>query len=236
MLRRIPTHAALISVLALVFALSGVAMASAEPGRPDVDDVGAIPPYNCGGCSGSGSGGPAFRDDDGDGLRTQEEWDGELLPDRRTAGLRYIFPSLDPYDPDTDSDGLNDGDEVRRSYYNHYGSQLIRRYTSPRLWDTDYDGYSDGLEVKYTRTDPTKPDTDGDGLSDRDEGVKYRTSPLKRDTDGDCIPDGTEVRQGSDPTRRAVELLRGCGSFTSDSTVAVGIPGTTRSSPRKQIH
>ena len=49
---------------------------------------------------------------------------------------------LDPSNPDTDGDGLADGDEV-----NIY-------LTDPFTWDTDGDGASDGEEIFGTFTDP----------------------------------------------------------------------------------
>jgi outer membrane protein OmpA-like peptidoglycan-associated protein len=104
-------------------------------------------------------------DDDNDGLTNAEE-------------RRY---GTDPENPDTDGDGLSDGDEVKRYH------------TNPLKVDTDGDGLSDGDEVFKYHTDPTKFDTDGDGLSDGDEVLKYHTDPLKVDTDGDGLSDGDEV-------------------------------------------
>src|SRR5829696_1644534 len=49
---------------------------------------------------------------------------------------------LDPSNPDTDGDGVADGDEV-----NIYG-------TDPLIWDSDGDGVSDGGELFDRRTDP----------------------------------------------------------------------------------
>jgi hypothetical protein len=53
-----------------------------------------------------------------------------------------LFTSLDPYDSDTDKDGLFDGDEY------------IKYNTNPKDADTDGDGYTDGEEVK-NGTNPT---------------------------------------------------------------------------------
>jgi Tol biopolymer transport system component len=109
------------------------------------------------------------RDDDGDGLTNSEE---------QQIGT-------DPQNPDTDADGLNDGEEFRQ------------RRTNPLNPDTDGDGLRDGDEVQRS-TDPLNPDTDGDGLRDGDE-VSRGTNPLRADTDDDGLRDGREVELGTDP-------------------------------------
>jgi outer membrane protein OmpA-like peptidoglycan-associated protein len=106
-------------------------------------------------------------DDDMDGLMKKEE---KLL-------------GTDPKNPDTDGDGLNDGEEV-----NKYK-------TNPLKADTDGDGLSDGDEVLKYKTDPLKADSDGDGLNDSDELLKYKTDPLKADADGDGLKDGEELNK-----------------------------------------
>ncbi|MFC5370528.1 LPXTG cell wall anchor domain-containing protein, partial [Arcanobacterium bovis] len=68
-----------------------------------------------------------------------------------------------PLKPDTDGDGLNDGDEIAKG-------------TDPLKPDTDGDGVSDGDEITHG-TDPNKADTDGDGVSDGDE-ITEGTDPL----------------------------------------------------------
>ncbi len=71
----------------------------------------------------------------------------------------------DPHNPDTDGDGLSDGDEV------------IVYKTNPLNPDTDGDGLSDGDEVLIWHTNPLNPDTDGDGYPDGTE-VKNGYNPL----------------------------------------------------------
>ena len=128
-------------------------------------------------------------DDDNDGLTNAEE-------------RRY---GTDPKNPDTDGDGLKDGEEVKRYHTNPLksdtdgdglsdGDEVLKYHTDPTKWDTDGDGLSDGDEVLKYHTDPLKMDTDGDGLSDGDEVLKYHTDPLKVDTDGDGLSDWDEVK------------------------------------------
>lgn len=114
----------------------------------------------------------ASADDDKDGLTNAEE-----------AAL-----GTDPKNPDSDDDGISDGDEV-----NVYGSD-------PLNLDTDGDTLYDGGELVYG-TGILNPDTDGDGLSDGEEVYIYQTNPTVADTDGDGIPDGQEVRNGTNPLK-----------------------------------
>src|SRR3989304_8815760 len=93
-------------------------------------------------------------DDDMDGLIQKEE---KLL-------------GTDPNNPDTDGDGLKDGEEV-----NKYKADPLKT-------DTDGDGLKDGEEVNTYKTDPLKKDTDGGTVDDGIE-VKRGTNPLKADDD-----------------------------------------------------
>jgi outer membrane protein OmpA-like peptidoglycan-associated protein len=132
--------------------------------------------------------GSGASDKDGDGLTKREE--REL--------------KTDPDNPDTDGDGLKDGEEVRKYFTNPLspdtdgdglrdGEEVNVYKTNPVMADTDGDGLSDGDEVFKYKTDPLNPDTDGDGLTDGDEVLKHKTDPLKADTDGDGLKDGEEV-------------------------------------------
>ena len=127
----------------------------------------------------------AFPEPDGD-----RDYDGLSTRDERRSYR------TDPDNPDTDGDGLRDGEEIARG-------------TSPLFPDTDGDGLTDGVEVRSYGTDPLRKDSDGDGLSDQEEiplgpnpdndglndsvELARGTDPLRRDTDGDGLPDGLET-------------------------------------------
>lgn len=122
---------------------------------------------------------------------------------------------LNPYDPDTDNDGLTDGEEA------------YIFITSGLRPDTDSDGLTDCQEVRVDltrplpaplnsitctavmpyRTDPRLPDTDRDGVNDYQEALtdltgtvsakpasacpstfSFRSDPTEQDTDGDGGP------------------------------------------------
>lgn len=82
----------------------------------------------------------------------QVDSDSDGLPDDEEKKL-----GANPNNPDTDGDGLTDGDEVTVS-----GTNLLKK-------DTDGDGLSDYDEVKIWHTNPLNPDTDTDGFSDGTE-------------------------------------------------------------------
>ncbi len=110
--------------------------------------------------------------------------DGDDLTD-----IDEIEMGTDPDNPDSDSDGLNDGEEV------------IVYQTMPLIQDTDGDGLLDGEETTYT-TKPLIYDTDIDGLNDGEEIKTHKTDPVKNDTDGDTLFDGKEIKIGTNPTDR----------------------------------
>ena len=136
-------------------------------------------------------------DFDGDGLSNELE-------------SRY---GTDPNNPDTDNDGLSDGDEVNiyKTSPVDYDTdndglgdgKEIELKTNPLDIDSDDDGLKDGEEVESYHTNPLKPDTDGDGIIDREEIFIYATNPLAIDTDGDGLSDGDEIKAyETDPLKK----------------------------------
>ena len=107
--------------------------------------------------------------------------DGDGVPD-----LVELAMGLDPLDPDTDGDGVLDGDE-----------------------DVDGDDVPNRAELALG-FDPLSPDSDGNGVPDGEEDrdldllpdgqeLARGTDPFVPDTDGDGFPDGLEVQAASDP-------------------------------------
>ena len=107
---------------------------------------------------------------------------------------------IDPYDEDTDADGLDNYTEIYVTT------------TDPLLADTDSDGItdlyedsdSDGLDNATEislGTDLSKTDTDHDGLSDQEEYTVTHSDPTLYDTDADGLCDGDELLLGTDPCK-----------------------------------
>ena len=121
--------------------------------------------------------------------------DGDSLSNTAELGL-----GTDPCNPDSDGDGLNDGEEVNRLVLGQPAP------TDPLDEDTDGDGLLDAVEtgtgvfngMTDAGTDPLVADTDGDALGDLEE-LQVGTDPFNADSDGDGSTDGEEVRIQTDP-------------------------------------
>jgi outer membrane protein OmpA-like peptidoglycan-associated protein len=87
--------------------------------------------------------------------------DGDGLLDTEEAQI-----GTDPFDPDTDKDGLSDGEEVKT------------HKTDPLNPDTDWDALKDGSEVMTYKTNPLERDTDKGGVADGHEVIEDNTDPL----------------------------------------------------------
>ena len=140
-------------------------------------------------------------DTDNDGI--PDEWElthgldindpSDALADGDNDGLvnlQEFFNDTDPSNPDTDSDGLSDGDEF-----------FIHR-TSPINNDTDNDGLNDFSEINTHSTNPLNGDSDNDGLPDGWE-VSYELNPLiddaNIDNDSDGLTNAEEYNLNSNP-------------------------------------
>lgn len=142
----------------------------------------------------------------GENCKSDKDQDGLGKCDEEKIGT-------DPKNPDTDGDGLNDGEEYFTYKTNPLQSdsdvdglsdydEVKVSKTNPLIADTDSDGLNDGEEFNKYKTDPLKADSDGDKLTDGDEVVKYKTNPLKADTDGEGLTDGDEVsKYKTDPLK-----------------------------------
>ena len=134
----------------------------------------------------------AALDEDGDNLSNLEEFNASTKPDVA----------------DTDSDGLNDGDEINTHGTNPLvadtdrdglsdGAEVNTHSTLPLDPDSDNDLIPDGYEVGFAFLSPTDPndaalDEDGDDLSNLEE-FNASTQPDVADTDGDGLNDGPEL-------------------------------------------
>jgi hypothetical protein len=117
-----------------------------------------------------------------------------------------------PFNPDTDGDGLLDGYEGNGDNVCLISTSVgpievcnlsIEWNTDPLLWDTDGDGLSDGQELDIDGVGPYYlgefgtnaliPDTDQDGLLDGFEVNNLGSDPTSSDSDGDFLADWDEV-------------------------------------------
>lgn len=195
------------------------------------------------GCSGTTDGFVNSFDTDTDGLRDGAESQADVSDASGNGGELSSDTVNSLCDPDSDDDGLLDGEEVFQ------GTNLLD-------WDSDDDGLSDKEELQTFFTDPNNPDTDGDtadgaittraagsfptlsgytgantiicasdceealsGTAQFNSPVDFRdeTDPLQTDTDGDGINDNIEFRPGCNTDNGAGTLLDGyANSFDSD--------------------
>lgn len=164
-------------------------------------------------------------DSDCDGLTDQEELTGWDIPIyncndtncfENPGGQRRCNPELlwyyhvtsDPYDDDTDDDGLNDYEEflgwiVRYKHYSSFsafGWREVDVKPDPTLQNSSqpHTGTSDNktdYEERQAETFPTIGDSDCDGDWPTDDGfeIDFGLNPLDSDTDNDGLMDGYEI-------------------------------------------
>ena len=128
-------------------------------------------------------------------------WDSNDTTDSDNDGMPDLLEmtyGTDPYNPDTDDDGLTDWDEMNWLGYNPLAKDTDGNGVNDGDEDADGDDLTNILEGNYG-TNMIAKDTDHDDLSDYDEVMTYRTDPVNPDTDGDGVNDGLEIVLGSDP-------------------------------------
>ena len=129
-------------------------------------------------------------DSDFDGLTDTQELGGSF------AAL-LVRLRTDPFEADTDGDGLIDPDEFSFTL-------LDFKRTFPTFPDSDSDSLEDFVEEQEFAENPHRPvsflrDTDFDGLFDGEEVLTFGTDPVLRDSDGDGFEDDFEVNFNMDP-------------------------------------
>jgi hypothetical protein len=131
------------------------------------------------------------KDGDGDGISDRAEVSGWLTQ----GGSVY---RTDPDDPDTDHDGLADGDEAGSIRLNSSGEAEHLGLSDPTKVDSEGDGLDDATE-RDGGFDAWAKDSDADGLDDLVE-IEFGSDPLSVNADGDHLDDAEEESEGSDPT------------------------------------
>ena len=134
-------------------------------------------------------------------ISTDFDFEIDTILDSDEDGLPdYIETEIgsNPYNPDTDGDGLSDGIEYYLFDTDPTKTDTDGNGISDADEDFDEDGLTNGEEIDLG-TSPLSPDTDSDDLSDYEEVYVYNTDPLKSDTDSDRLSDGEEIVLGTDP-------------------------------------
>ena len=152
---------------------------------------------------GEGEGeGEERKDSDGDGLFDDEEncgGGGDPVPmgepEGRPDDMWQPAWCTDPFNADTDFDGLSDSDEIWFTG------------TDPLNPDSDFDGVLDSEDAfPWDPNTNNLNDSDFDGLDDETERA-FGLDPFNADTDGDGLLDGQELCQvwisddGTEPAR-----------------------------------
>lgn len=146
---------------------------------------------------------PSVFDRIGGGIGEGEDVDEDGLADLHELTGMVTGTGLtvytDPRDPDTDGDGLLDGDEVvlERDWSAPYPVLFYNLLADPHDDDSDSDGLSDAEELDMG-VSAMVPDQDGDGVLD---GTEYERGMDLYDAnpDGDQYDDAEEIRGETDP-------------------------------------
>ncbi len=145
---------------------------------------------------------------------TDSDLDGVPNSQEDTNGNCFVDPGeSDPFDPDTDGDGLNDGSDTCPLDPNPLcSSECVPGVAPPEEQDSDGDGIPDKYEdinrncvTDVNETNFRLRDTDGDGVNDNNDPCPVNNNPScvkecipgefiapQRDSDGDGVKDVLE--------------------------------------------
>lgn len=105
-------------------------------------------------------------------ISSMKDSDCDGIPDvMEIEGIRNqygITINTNPYNPDTDGDGLLDGEEMDISIQN--------KKTVVDVWGNIFDNIPDGAIYYNMKSNPTIIDTDNDGYTDYEEIITYHTN------------------------------------------------------------
>ncbi len=135
-------------------------------------------------------------------------WLASDCDDDKLTNEEELFLGTNPFDPDTDKDGIDDGVEVDENTSPLDDCDSIGG-TALETSDCDLDGLTNAEEIELG-TDPFDADTDGDKIEDGEE-VSVQTNPLDS-----CSSIGGTPPADSDCVRIANEIL----SLNGDDTNA----------------
>ncbi|MEN8251620.1 MAG: choice-of-anchor Q domain-containing protein [Bacteroidota bacterium] len=123
---------------------------------------------------------------DGGNITETTDHDNDDLLDYQELAMH----NTNPFDSDTDDDGIPDGVEDKNT-----NGIVESDETDPSNFDTDWDGIQDGTESGLTLAD-IGPDTDL-AIFQPDLDPLTTTNPLKTDSDGDRASDGKEDKNSN---------------------------------------
>ncbi|PPK98191.1 secreted protein with Ig-like and vWFA domain [Kineococcus xinjiangensis] len=161
--------------------------------------------------------------DQGDtGVDTDRDGLTDCTEEKGVRGSWHGPVITNPLVPDTDGDGMSDGEEageaiVVRDPESHYPVGVVHpMWSDPSKPDTDGDGLGDPAELDFG-SDAWQGNSDSDPLDDSTE-LDEQTDPRSSDTDGDGFSDDQEVRdrdQGFTPLHHdeRVSKWRYAGDF-----------------------
>lgn len=148
-----------------------------------------------------------------------DPFDTDTDDDGLSDALEFQLEALDPLSGDSDDDGVSDEEEdLDNDTLSNAREQSLG--TNPLHSDSDRDGLTDAAELDQYGTNATIADTDGDGLADGEE-IELGTDPLDADTDGDGVLDGDETFEttAQDDATGVSVSVSGEGNLAKDVTI-----------------